>query len=501
MIYGERTRDARSDSAPYRTGGRVKPRLSPRRGFTASWHDCPMGRREVVLPERPVESLDEWFAAGGGEGLARAKELGAEATIAELARSGLRGRGGAGFPIATKWRSVRRAAGRHRYAVCNGAEGEPGTFKDRAILRANPYQVVEGLAIAALSLEAREVFIALKASFGPERERVLAAVTEMEQAGLVGDLSIGVVAGPEEYLFGEEKALLEVIEGNEPLPRWLPPYVHGLFATAPQLGWQAHEPEAGHSRGHESNPTAVNNVETLADVAHIMAKGAEWYRTLGTTASPGTVVCTVVGDTERAGVVEVESGTPLREVLTAFGAPRPGRAIRAVLAGVTNSVLAESQLDTPLTFEAFAAAGSGLGAAGFIVYDDTACMVDVAAVLSRFLWVESCGQCPPCKLGTGAITSALDDIAAGVGTDDSLENIEHWLGVVADGNRCFLPVEEQQLVGSILRAFPGDFETHLRGPCTRPHRAIVPKLVDIADGRALFDEEQMRKRPDWTYEA
>jgi NADH-quinone oxidoreductase subunit F len=460
-----------------------------------------MGRCEIVLPEHPLESLDAWFDAGGGEGLARAKELGPEETIAELERAGLRGRGGAGFPIATKLISVRRAAGRHRYAVCNGAEGEPGTFKDRAILRADPYQVVEGLAIAAFALEAREVFIALKASFGPEHERVMGAVTEMERSGLVGDLSIGVVAGPEEYLFGEEKALLEVIEGNDPLPRWLPPYVHGLFATAPQLGWEAHEPEAGHSGGHESNPTSVNNVETLANVSHVLARGAQWYRSFGTRESPGTVVCTVVGDVERAGVVEVACGTPLREVLTMFGAPRPDRAIRAVLPGVTNAVLTEAQLDTPLAFETFAAAGSGLGAAGFVVYDDTACMVDVAAVLSRFLYVESCGQCPPCKLGTGATTRALDDIASGHGTDASSESIDHWLSVVADGNRCFLPVEEQQLVGSILRTFPDDFEMHLRGECTHPHRAIVPKLVDIADGQARFDDRQMRKRPDWTYES
>jgi NADH-quinone oxidoreductase subunit F len=458
------------------------------------------GRLEVVLPDARVESLEAWIAAGGGEGLARAERLGPEETIAELERARVRGRGGAGFPIATKWRSVRRAAGRHRYAVCNGAEGEPGTFKDRAILRANPYQVVEGLAIAALALDAREVFIALKASFVPERERVMRAVTEFEQAGLVGDLSIVIVAGPEEYLFGEEKALLEVIEGNDPLPRWLPPYVHGLFATAPQLGWQAHEPEAGHARGHESNPTSVNNVETLANVAHVLAKGADWYRSFGTPESPGTVVCTVVGDAERAGVVEVECGTPLREVLTMFGAPRPGRAIRAVLPGVTNAVLTAGQLDTPLAFETFAATGSGLGAAGFVVYDDTACMADLAAVLSRFLYVESCGQCPPCKLGTGAITKALVDIASGHGTGASLESIEHWLSVVADGNRCFLPVEEQQLIGSILRAFPEDFEAHLEGNCAHRHRATVPKLLDIVAGVAVFDGQQMRKRPDWTYE-
>jgi NADH-quinone oxidoreductase subunit F len=459
-----------------------------------------MGRFEIVLPDQPVASLEDWLAAGGGLGLERARELGPDATIAELERAGLRGRGGAGFPIGAKWRTVRRAGGRHRYAVCDAAEGEPGTFKDRAILRANPYQVIEGLAIAALTLDAPEVFIALKASFGAERERVTSAVTEMEQAGLVGDLSVGIVGGPEEYLFGEEKALLEVIEGNDPLPRWLPPYVHGLFATAPQLGWQAHEPEAGHTRGHESNPTAVNNVETLANVPHVLARGADWYRSIGTPETPGTVVCTVVGDAARAGVVEVAAGTSLREVLTMFGAPRPGRTVRAVFSGVTNAPLTEAALDTPLAFETFAAAGSGLGAGGFIVYDDTACMVDVASVLSRFLWVESCGQCPPCKLGTGAITSALDDIAAGRGGDASLESINHWLTVVADGNRCFLPVEEQQMVGSILRTFPGDFDAHLQGTCTHEHRAVVPKLVDIVDGHAVLDERQSRKRPDWTYE-
>jgi NADH-quinone oxidoreductase subunit F len=459
-----------------------------------------VGRFELVLRDQPVESLDDWLAAGGGRGLTRARDLGPEATIAELERAGLRGRGGAGFPIAAKWRTVRSAAGRHRYAVCNGAEGEPGTFKDRAILRANPYQVIEGLAIAALTLDAPEVFIALKASFGPERERVMAAVTEMERAGLVGELSVGVVAGPEEYLFGEEKALLEVIEGNEPLPRWLPPYVHGLFATAPQLGWQSHEPEAGHTRGHESNPTAVNNVETLANVAHVLANGADWYRSIGTPASPGTLVCTVVGDAQRAGVVEVTCGTPLRDVLQMFGAPRPGRTVRAVFSGVSNAPLNGEQLDTPLAFETFAATGSGLGAAGFIVYDDTACMVDVATVLSRFLYVESCGQCPPCKLGTGAITSALDDIAAGRGSDASLESMNHWLAAVADANRCFLPVEEQQMIGAMLRMFPEDFEAHLQGACTRPHRAAIPKLLDIVDDRAVFDDRQPRKRPDWTYD-
>ncbi len=432
-----------------------------------------MPQTPVVLPPLPVESLDDYLAGGGGRGLERARTLGPDGIVDELGRAGLRGRGGAGFPTATKLRSVREAAGRHRYAVANGAEGEPGTFKDRAILRVNPYQVVEGLAIAAHAVGASEVFIALKASFERERARVLDAVTAMEHAGLLGDLSVGIVAGPEEYLYGEEKALLEVIEGNDPLPRWLPPYLHGLFATAPQLGWTPHDPESGHRGAHESNPPAVNNVETLANVPHIIARGAEWFRSLGTPESPGTVVCTVVGDVTRPGVVEVELGTPLREVLDARGAPRAGRTIKAV---------------------------RGLGAAGFIVYDDTTCMVDVAALLARFLWVESCGQCPPCKLGTGEITRALDDIASGRGDQTSLETVNHWLDVVADGNRCFLPVEAQQLVGGLLHTFPADFDAHLLGSCPSPRDLAVPKLVDIDDHGARYDPKQRRKRPDWTYE-
>jgi NADH-quinone oxidoreductase subunit F len=454
----------------------------------------------AVILAPAIDSLDEYLAIGGGSGLARARKLGADETIATLTDSGLRGRGGAGFPTATKWRSVLRASGRHRYAVCNGAEGEPGTFKDRAILRANPYQVVEGLAIAAFVIGAREVFVALKASFERERERVLRAVTEMEQAGMLGDLSVALVAGPEEYLFGEEKAMLEVIEGNEPLPRWLPPYMHGLFATAPQLGWSAHEPEAGHAGRHESNPTLVNNVETLANVTQVLALGVEAFRTSGTESSPGTVVCTVVGDVMRPQVLEIELGTPLHDLLTACGGPQAGRRIKAVFPGVTNALLTEAQLDTPCSYEDFARIGSGLGAGGFIVYDDTACMVEVAATFSRFLWVESCGQCPPCKLGTGAITGALDDIVANRGTDASIELINHWLPEVADANRCFLPVEEQQMLGSILRSFPEDFEAHLAGSCPSPRAIAIPKLVDLDASGAHYDARQMRKRPDWTYD-
>jgi NADH-quinone oxidoreductase subunit F len=322
----------------------------------------------------------------------------------------------------------------------------------------------------------------------------------MADAGLLDGLPIRVVTGPEEYLFGEEKALLEVIEGNDPLPRWLPPYLHGLFATAPQLGWQVHDPKAGHHLGHEANPTLVNNAETLANVPHILAKGPEWFRSMGTPKSPGTVVCTVIGDAAHPGVVEVELGTPLADLLERCGAPRPGRSIRGVFSGVSNPVLTADQLDVPLSYEGMQAAGSGLGAAGFAVYDDTACMVEVAQVLSQFLYVESCGQCPPCKFGTGEITDALDRIADGRGGEAQLERIQERLTIVTDGNRCYLPVEEQQMISSILRAFPEDFVAHLEDACPRPRAILVPKVIDIVDGHVVYDQRQARKRPDWTYD-
>ena len=167
----------------------------------------------------------------------------------------MRGRGGGGFPTGQKWAGIAQQEGGRRYLVCNGAEGEPGTFKDRALMRANPYQLVEGVVIAAFAIDAEEAFICLKASFQREIERVTRAVEEFQSTGLCGNCTVTIVAGPDEYLYGEEKAMLEVIEGNEPLPRWLPPYLHGLFATAPQLGWQSTERRADESPEQGSNPT------------------------------------------------------------------------------------------------------------------------------------------------------------------------------------------------------------------------------------------------------
>jgi NADH:ubiquinone oxidoreductase subunit F (NADH-binding) len=455
-----------------------------------------------LLPDAPIRTLDEYLATDvGGLGLKRATELGPAATIAEVAGSGLRGRGGGGFPTGRKWEGVVAQGGTHRYVVGNGAEGEPGTFKDRALMRANPYQLVEGLVIAAFAIGAREAFLCLKASFEPELEAVTRAVTEMQQAGICRDCEITIVRGPEEYLFGEEKAMLEVIEGKAPLPRLFPPYEHGLFATSPQEGWEATDLEPGHAGRHESNPTLVNNVETLSNVPHILARGAEWFRSMGTEASPGNVVCTVVGDVVAPDVGEVELGTPLRAVLDAVGSGVPaGRTVKAVFSGVANPVVPASLLDVPLSYEGLQAIGSGMGAAGFIVYDDTACMVEVARQFSRFLYIESCGQCAPCKQGSGEITQHLERVQAGVAQIEELSEIGAWLAKVTDGSRCFLAAEERLAVGSVLSTFPEEIVEHIEGGrCPRPRPLTFPKLVDLQDGHAVYDDSVWRKQPDWTY--
>jgi NADH-quinone oxidoreductase subunit F len=457
-------------------------------------------RPRVVLNGDPVPSVAAYRARGGGEGLRVARSLGPWRTAEEVTLSGLRGRGGGGFRTGRKWLSVLDASrdDERRFVVANGAEGEPGTFKDRAILRHNAYQVIEGLAIAAMTVRASQAFLAVKSSFTVEVEILRRALVEMRAVGLAGQVPISLVLGPDSYLFGEEKALLEVIEGEDPLPRRDPPYVHGLFASGPQMGWSAHR--GGDAGGEAANPTIVNNVETLAAVPHILTNGAEWYRALGTWDSPGTMVFTVVGDVARPGYAELELGATIRDVIEQVaGGPRPGRQIKAVFSGVANGVISADHLDVPATYEDLAAIGSGLGSAGLIVYDDTADMVAVARMFARFLHTESCGQCGACKLHSGAISDTLSLVEQSVAEDRDIEALGAALRMVTDQNRCYLPVELQTVIASIMRAFPEDFVTHLEGavPLRRLYR--LPKIVDMADGAVTYDTSSPLEQPDGTY--
>jgi NADH-quinone oxidoreductase subunit F len=439
-----------------------------------------------LLPPSPIQNFDDYVTAGGSRGLERALQIGEVATIELITAAGLRGRGGAGFPTGKKWMSVRGGGAGTRFVVANGAEGEPATFKDRTLIRLDPYRIVEGAAIAAFAVGAGTVYLATKRSYGPEVKALTRAALEMSGAGLLQELSVNIVEGPDDYLYGEEKALLEVIEGRDPLPRLLPPYELGLFASDSAIGWESGStPVSGRA---ESNPTVVNNVETLATEAHIMANGAEWFRSMGTAQSPGTVIATVVGDVVRPGVHEVEMGTPFSTLLQQCGGPLPGRKYKAAFSGVSNAVLRAVDFDTPLTYENFAARGSGLGAAGFVVFDDSVNMTLVAHELSRFLAIESCGQCPPCKEGSLTITTDLETIRTGAADDLVLGQFARRLLTVTDANRCFLGTEEQLVVSSILRDFPEDIAEYLEGRARSTRSIHVPLIKEItADGTVEFD--------------
>jgi NADH-quinone oxidoreductase subunit F len=244
----------------------------------------------------------------------------------------------------------------------------------------------------------------------------------------------------------------------------------------------------------------VNNVETLATAAHVLAKGATWFRSMGTAESPGTVLATIVGDVAHSQVIEVELGTPLQEVLAACGGPRSGRRFVAALSGVSNAVLTAADFDVFLTYEDMQARGTALGAAGFVIYDDSADMASVARELSRFLAVESCGQCPACKSGCLEITDRLLAIEEGVGNEDDLAEIHARLRTVTDANRCYLGTEEQNVVSSLLRAFPEAFAARMEGTAGPLRPALVPLVEDILDdGTVVYDERHLRKQPDWTY--
>jgi NADH-quinone oxidoreductase subunit F len=444
-------------------------------------------RHTVVLPERPVESLDEYVEHGGGEALNSVLQGTPIDLIEEISRSGLRGRGGAGFPTGVKWRTVRDDPCPTKYAVCNAAEGEPGTFKDRWILRHDPFAVIEGLVIAAWAVGAERAFIGIKAGFATELARLERALAEMAGAGLLADVPIEVVAGPDEYLFGEEKAMLEVVEGNAPMPRILPPYQQGLFASQ-----------------RAPNPTLVNNVETLANVPQIVRQGADWFRSQGTDGSPGTMVFTISGDVRVPGIYELPLGTTLRTLIYEIaGGPPDDRAVKAIIPGASTAALTADLLDTPMDFDAMKDVGSGLGSGGFVVYDDSACLVSAVAAFSRFLYVESCAQCPPCKAGSSDITAALERIERGEGTQVDLDTALVRCTTVTDGQRCALPTGESILVSSAIRTFEPEFREHLGRACPRPRDLPFPKFIDYDPYTATFayDTRYRLKRADWTFES
>ena len=472
-----------------------------------------------VLPEVPFETIAAYVAVGGGEGLRSARLVDPEVIVAELEASGLRGRGGAGFPTGTKWRTVLAYASSvlDTVVVVNAAEGEPGTYKDRSILLTNPYAVLEGALIAAYAVGSRTIVVATKQRFDNVIARLERAIHEVRVAGWSDGIGITVLAGPSEYLYGEETALLEVLDGRAPLPRIAPPWRRGVVEVVEHeadldsgSGLSADVRMATADAGNVVPPVLVDNVETMANVPAIIAGGSTLFRTLGTEQSPGTIVCTVTGAVGRATVVEVPMGTPLRTVIEL--ATRAGehddaalsttrRPLRCVLLGVSNAVLGPDDLDTPVTYEAMTELGSGLGSASFIVVDDTTHPVAVAAAASRFLAVESCGQCTPCKQDGLEIADRLASMVAGTATPDDLAAIDKRLGTVANGARCALATQQQVVIGSLVRRFASDFTERAAPSDDGVEPYTIAELDTIVDGHARIDESFTSKQPDWTHDA
>jgi NADH:ubiquinone oxidoreductase subunit F (NADH-binding)/hemerythrin-like domain-containing protein len=453
-----------------------------------------------VLEPRPCDDLVDHLGRGGGKGLTAARAAGPAAIIGEITAAGLRGRGGAGFPTGRKWQTVARSTSSSvaTTVVVNGAEGEPGTLKDRTLLRRNPYRVLEGALIAAEAVGADGVVVCLKQSFHREVARVTQAIHEIEEAGWAPDVHLSVVTGPSSYLFGEETAMLEVIEGRQPFPRIDPPFRRGLGVDRAGVGHSASRVHLAALGGTDASPALVNNVETLANVAAIIRHGADWFRSIGTEESPGTVLCTVTGHTRRHGVGELPMGTTLAEVIHLVGGgPRPGRELMAALSGVANPIIPADRFDTPVAFESMAAIGSGLGAGGFIVFQDGTDMRAVAHGVARFLAIESCGQCEPCKRDGLAVAEILGRSPHGPATDEEVVGVRNRLGTVGRGARCALAAQQEDVVGSILDLFDLTAPVLSHGPDDDEPVRILP-LVDIVDGRAVLDTGHATKNPDWT---
>jgi NADH:ubiquinone oxidoreductase subunit F (NADH-binding) len=458
-----------------------------------------MGQISRVLDPAPLRSLGEHVDAGGGKALEAARASEPVAVIEVIEASGLRGRGGAGFPTGTKWRTVAGMGGAApATVVVNAAEGEPGTLKDRTLLRRNPYRVLEGALIAAHAVAADRIVVGMKAAAGPERERVQAAIAEIREAGWTDGIDVSISAGSDRYLLGEETALLEVIAGRAPFPRVAPPYRHGAEEVGDDVTAPASTDMVDAEGTTGAAATLVNNVETLANVPAIVLDGPDVFRSLGTPESPGTMVCTVTGRTERAGVGEFELGTPLREVIATLGGKPLGREVVGVLSGTANPILPASALDAPLTWEGLTAAGGGLGSAGFIVIDDAVDIVAVAHGISRFLSVESCGQCTPCKQDGLALTEALDRLRSSTPEPDDLTVIPELTGRVTDGARCYLAQQHQLVVESLLEHFGDAVTAHAERRAAAAEPFPILPLLDIVDDQAVLDESALEVAPDWS---
>ena len=409
----------------------------------------------VVLRNRgrmDPEEIEEYIAFDGYAALAKAlTSMSPKQIIEEIKASGLRGRGGAGFPTGTKWELCRNARGNGKFLICNADEGDPGAYMDRSILEADPHAVLEGLVIGAKAIGARKGFIYVRDEYPLAVKRIKKAIEQASANGLLGknilgtgtDLEVEVVRGGGAFVCGEETALIASIEGRVGRSRPRPPYPV--------------------EKGLWGKPTNINNVETWANVPLIVLNGAKWYSTLGTKKSKGTKIFSLVGKINNSGLVEVPMGIPMRKIVFDIGGGIPnGKRFKAVQSGgPSGGCIPESLLDLPVDFEALTKVGSIMGSGGLIVMDEDTCMVDVALYFVSFLAEESCGKCTPCRVGLQRMKEMLTAITEGKGCEGDLGRLESLARTIQDASLCGLGQTAPNPVLSTLKYFRHEYEAHI----------------------------------------
>lgn len=397
-------------------------------------------------------SINEYLAVGGYRALEKALfEMSQDDIIKEIEESGLRGRGGGGYPAGRKWAQVKRQAEAKKYVVCNGDEGDPGAFMDRSIMEGDPHRMLQGIMIAGISCGATEGYIYVRAEYPLAINRLETAITEARAYGLLGTNILGtdksfdvkINKGAGAFVCGEGSALTASIEGKRGMPRVKPPRTveQGLFGK----------------------PTVLNNVETFANVAMIITKGAEWYKSIGTEKSSGTKAFALTGNIENTGLIEVPMGTPLREIIFDIGGGmRGGAGFKAVqIGGPSGGCLTEEHMDLPLDFDSLKKVGAMIGSGGLVVLDEHTCMVEIARFFMNFTQNESCGKCIPCREGTKRMLEILERIVAGQGTMGDIDMLLELADMITATTLCGLGKSAAFPVVSTIKYFRAEYEAHV----------------------------------------
>lgn len=414
-------------------------------------------------------SIEDYLAHDGFKAMELVlKQRKPEEVIAEVKSSGLRGRGGAGFPTGMKWEFTRAAKGEQKYIICNGDEGDPGAFMDRMILESFPYRVLEGMVICAFAVGASEGFLYIRAEYPLATTRIREAIQVCEKRGLLGEnimgtgfsLKLRVVEGAGAFVCGEETALMSAIEGGRGMPRFRPPFPaqSGLWGK----------------------PTCINNVESFASVPWILRNGAKAYSAYGTEKSKGTKTFALAGKVRRGGLIEVPMGMTIHEIVNDIGGGVPeGRKLKAVLMGGPSGGCVPAHLaHTPVDYEALKSVGAIMGSGGMVVLDDSDCIVDVARYFLAFTQDESCGKCTHCRIGTKRMKEILDRLCMGKGRKGDLEMLEMLSGITIEGSLCGLGKTAPNPVLSSLRYYRDEYEAHVRGECpSRKCKSLVQYFI------------------------